>query len=151
MSSTIDGISSASNRATSSSISDATSSIMDKDDFLKLFLASLQFQDPTSPMETSEMMSQMSQLSLMEQVQNMTIAVESLVELTSQSALQSGMDFVGKYIVGVADDATAVSGRVDSVRLATDGSIILVVDGKYVPSQWVTQVSDSEEGLTNED
>lgn len=137
------------NNVNSNSITNATSSIMDKDDFLRLFLSSLQFQDPTSPMETQDMMSQMAQLSLMEQVQNMTTAVEGLKQVTQQSAIQRGMEFVGKYIVGVSEDATTISGRVDSIRLATDGSIVLVVDGKFVGSDWVLQVSDSAEGLGN--
>ena len=44
---------------------------MGKDDFLKLFVAQLQHQDPMNPMEDSEFMGQMASFSTLEQITNM--------------------------------------------------------------------------------
>src|SRR5215217_4852999 len=44
---------------------------LDKDGFLKLFVAQLQHQDPTSPMDTNDSMQQMSSFSMVEQITNM--------------------------------------------------------------------------------
>ena len=70
-----------------------TPGIMDKDDFLKLFLASFQHQDPFNAMDMNQMMNQTAQLSLMEQVQNMTKAVDKLQSTMYSTALDGGMKF----------------------------------------------------------
>ena len=42
-----------------------------KDDFLKLFVAQMQHQDPMNPTDNSEFMAQMAQFSSLEQMSNM--------------------------------------------------------------------------------
>lgn len=145
---TINGTTAATQSSSSSAISDATSSVMGKDDFLQLFLTSLQYQDPTAPMESKDMMAQMAILSLMEQVENMTLAVEDLTKVADVPVIQTGTDYLGKYVVGVSTDGTAISGKVDAVQLATDDSIVLKVGDSYIETQWITQISDTEEGLS---
>ena len=49
------------------------------------------------------MMNQTAQLSLMEQVQNMTKAVDKLQTTMYSTALDGGMKFLGKYVRGVND------------------------------------------------
>lgn len=96
----MDGISSLSGAGqdTNNVVTSSVSKTLGKDDFMKLFLTSLQYQDPSSPLDTNEMMSQMAQLSLMEQVANMTTAVDKLSEQAQNSALQSAVNFIGKDI-----------------------------------------------------
>lgn len=96
----MDGISSLSGASqdTNNAVTSSVSKTLGKDDFMKLFLTSLQYQDPSSPLDTNEMMSQMAQLSLMEQVANMTTAVDKLSEQAQNSALQSAVNFIGKDI-----------------------------------------------------
>ena len=69
------------------------SGVMGKDDFLKLFLSSFQHQDPFNAMDMNQMMNQTAQLSLMEQVQNMTKAVDKLQSTMYSTALDGGMKF----------------------------------------------------------
>ena len=49
-------------KTTSSDIVSNPKSELTSDDFMKLFLTELQYQDPTSPMETKDMLEQTSQL-----------------------------------------------------------------------------------------
>lgn len=128
--------------STSSSSTAATATdAMGKDDFLKLFLTSLQYQDPMSAMDTNEMMSQMSQLTLIEQVQNMSKAVESFTAAAQSTALDSGMKFLGKQVQGTDTNGNVVTGVVDQVRVSS-GVVELLVGESVIPMKQVTSVSE---------
>lgn len=120
-----------------------TPGVLGKDDFLKLFLTSLQYQDPFNSMDMNQMMNQMSQMSLMEQVQNMTEAVNTLKDTMQTTALDGGMKFLGKEITGVTTEGEQISGKVEAIRLATNNQVQLVVNDKIVLVQFVTSVSES--------
>lgn len=62
-----------------------------KDMFLKLMLAQLKNQDPTSPMDQKDMMASMTQFSQVEQMQNMSKAMETL-------SLAQGVGLIGRDI-----------------------------------------------------
>ncbi|MCU5321948.1 flagellar hook assembly protein FlgD [Bacillus cereus group sp. BfR-BA-01428] len=126
-----------------------TPGVMGKDDFLKLFLSSFQHQDPFNAMDMNQMMNQTAQLSLMEQVQNMTKAVDSLRTTMYSTALDGGMKFLGKYVRGVDGDGNKVTGQVETVRLAENNDVQLVIDNKVVSLRFVERVSDKPIGETN--
>src|SRR3954462_9058110 len=61
---------------------------MGKDDFLKLFVAQLQHQDPMNPMNDQDMMGQMASFSQLEQITNMAAANQQIAtSLSSTSAV----------------------------------------------------------------
>lgn len=128
--------------STSSSSPAATATgVMGKDDFLKLFLTSLQYQDPMSAMDTNEMMSQMSQLTLIEQVQNMSKAVAAFTAAAQSTALDSGMKFLGKQVQGTDTNGNVVTGIVDQVRVSS-GVVELLVGESVIPMKQVASVSE---------
>ncbi|AGE77465.1 flagellar hook assembly protein FlgD [Bacillus cereus] len=126
-----------------------TPGIMDKDDFLKLFLASFQHQDPFNAMDMNQMMNQTAQLSLMEQVQNMTKAVDKLQSTMYTTALDGGMKFLGKYVRGINNKGEQVTGQVETVRLAENNDVQLIVDNQVVSLRFVERVSDKPIAETN--
>ena len=126
-----------------------TPGIMDKDDFLKLFLASFQHQDPFNAMDMNQMMNQTAQLSLMEQVQNMTKAVDKLQSTMYSTALDGGMKFLGKYVRGVSNNGKQVTGQVETVRLAENNDVQLIVDNQVVSLRFIERVSDKPITETN--
>ena len=63
-------------------------SILGKDDFLKLLLVELQYQDPTAPTDTEKILSQTSQLASLESAQNTNDALEKL-----SASLQNSQEF----------------------------------------------------------
>lgn len=69
-----------------------------KDAFLKILITQLQNQDPTSPMDDKEFIAQMAQFSSLEQMQNMTKAMENLLASQNQTQLMSYSSFIGKEI-----------------------------------------------------
>ncbi|MFX3622721.1 MAG: flagellar hook capping FlgD N-terminal domain-containing protein [Ectobacillus sp.] len=126
------------------SSSSISKNIMGKDDFLKLFLTSLQYQDPNNAMDMNQMMSQMSQLSIIEQVQNMTKAVEAFSATIQANALDGGMKFLGKYVEAVDADGNKITGTVEQVRVAS-GTVQLLVGDRAVSMNQVTSVSERNE------
>ena len=56
------------------------SSELGKDEFMKILMAQLQHQDPLSPMDDREFISQMAQFSSLEQMMNMTSSIDMLVQ-----------------------------------------------------------------------
>lgn len=74
------------------------SNILGKDDFLKILMVQLQNQDPTSPMEDREFIAQMAQFSSLEQMTNMSTALQSFVSTQEQSNLISYNQFIGKEV-----------------------------------------------------
>ncbi|MER1955989.1 MAG: flagellar hook assembly protein FlgD [Solibacillus sp.] len=69
-----------------------------KDAFLQILITQLQNQDPTSPMDDKEFIAQMAQFSSLEQMQNMTKAMENLLASQEQSQLMNYSTFVGKEV-----------------------------------------------------
>lgn len=135
-------ISNVSNKTASSSgdASSAMQGMMQKDDFLKLFLASLQYQDPMSPMDNGQMMEQMTQLTMIEQVTNMSKAVDKLGEVTKPNPIMDGVSFLDKEITGTAEDGSGVTGMVDEVRM-NKGALELIVNNKTIDIGSVLKVA----------
>lgn len=100
---------------------------LQKDMFLKLMIAQLRNQDPTSPMDQKDMMASMTQFSQIEQMQNMAKSMETL-------SLTQGVGMIGKQVayeknsVGEngAVEVLTFTGTVESVE-QRGGSIKLVL------------------------
>jgi len=73
-------------------------STLGKDDFLKILVKQLQHQDPTNPVEDKEFISQMAQFSTLEQMQNMTKAMEELLESQRENQLMNYTTFIGQEV-----------------------------------------------------
>lgn len=80
--------------------------ILGKDDFLKLLLVELQYQDPTAPTDTEKILSQTSQLASLESAQNTNDALEKLSASLSNSQEFSIVSSIGKR-ADLGSDAVA--------------------------------------------
>jgi len=72
-------------------------SVLSKDDFLKLLITQLQYQDPTSPMDTEKILSQTSELASLETQQNTNKALETLAASFKQNKNFAAVASIGKY------------------------------------------------------
>lgn len=70
--------------------------ILGKDDFLKLLLLELKYQDPTSPMDSEKILSQTSQLATLESTENTNKALEQLASSLTASLQYSSIAAIGK-------------------------------------------------------
>ncbi len=87
--------------ATSTNLIDAPAgtnpkSVLGKDDFLKLLLVELQYQDPTEPMDSEKILSQTSQLATLESAENTNKSLEALSASLLTSSQFSTVGAIGK-------------------------------------------------------
>jgi flagellar basal-body rod modification protein FlgD len=71
---------------------------MNKDDFMKLFIAQLQYQDPLKPQDPSAMLDQLSQLTMVEQSYNTNTALTNLLTAQNNSIGLTAVSFIGKDV-----------------------------------------------------
>ena len=69
-----------------------------KDDFLKLFVAQLENQDPLSPMESTEFTAQLAQFSSLEQLTNANQNLEYLLMYQSSMNNAEAVNFIGNTV-----------------------------------------------------
>lgn len=79
---------------------------MNKDDFMKLFIAQLQYQDPLKPQDPSAMLDQLSQLTLVEQSYNSTTALNNLLTAQNNSSNLTSVSFIGKEVRAQGNNLT---------------------------------------------
>jgi len=72
-------------------------SVLGKDDFMKLLLTELQYQDPTSPMDSDKILSQTSQLAALESQDKTNKALEALTASFTQNKNFAAVSAIGKY------------------------------------------------------
>jgi flagellar basal-body rod modification protein FlgD len=98
---------------------------MDKDGFLKLFIAQLTHQDPTSPMDTNESVAQMASFTMVEQITTMT---SSNAQIAKTLTTSNAVGLIGRTVTYVAGEELK-TGKVESVSTSTDGVSTLTVGG----------------------
>ncbi|MDH4944853.1 FlgD immunoglobulin-like domain containing protein [Sulfurimonas sp. C5] len=89
------------NVATYGTVADTTAAVenktaLGKDDFMKLLLVQLQYQDPTEPMDTEKILTQTSQLAALEASDNTKTALENLTKSLGNAQQFSTIAAIGK-------------------------------------------------------
>ncbi|WKC85218.1 flagellar hook assembly protein FlgD [Borreliella lusitaniae] len=97
-----------------------------KDDFLKLLITQLRYQDPTNPMKDKEFIAQMAQFSALEQMTNMS---KSFEKLSSSLGIRKDLDLLGKVIKFQHGDGEIVEGRVTNIKTGAIPQVM--VNGNY--------------------
>ena len=96
-------------------------------DFMKILLTQLTYQDPLKPLDNQEFMAQMAQFTTLEQSQRLNDKLQQLVE--NQAALQS-VGLIGRTIE-FTSEGTSRSGTVSSLSLQGSAPVlgVLLPDG----------------------
>jgi flagellar basal-body rod modification protein FlgD len=106
---------------TISSVSSSTSALqanpMGMEDFLKILLTQLTYQDPLKPMDNQEFMAQMAQFTSLEQTQQLNEKMSTLI--SNQAALQS-VGLIGRTVDITSSTGAAVTGTVVALSLTGD-------------------------------
>ncbi|WP_091233996.1 flagellar hook assembly protein FlgD [Microbacterium sp. 3J1] len=137
---TVDAVSAPSSIYTGSTTDPAArKQTMDSEVFLKLLVTQLTHQDPSSPMDTNEMISQTTQLAMMEQL---TTLADNGSEAFALNMRQAATALIGQEASYKDADGKSVTGVVTKVSF--DGPIPQVtIGGKSVALDVITGITST--------
>lgn len=137
---TIAGVTAASSDATSwasSTTKAAASQEMDSDMFMSLLIAQLKNQDPSSPMDTNEMITQTTQLATMEKLASMESLTQENFSLQMRGVAAA---MIGQTVSYTGADNATVSGVATAVSFASGVPTVTVGDVS-VPLDSITGIT----------
>ncbi|MHB8170474.1 MAG: flagellar hook capping FlgD N-terminal domain-containing protein [Thermincolia bacterium] len=109
-----------------------------KDDFLKLLVAQLKYQDPLKPLEDKEFIAQMAQFSSLEQMQNLG---KLQVNLIRESVVGQAINLIGRTVDAIDPETNQVfAGKVTAMKMV-DGQPKLIIGNKEVDMGYITKVT----------
>src|SRR5690554_1424830 len=117
----------------------SAASILGKDDFLKLLITELRYQDPLDPMKDRDFIAQMAQFSTLEQMQS----------LHQINRVQQATSLLGRAVLAEKTEEgipEQIYGRVSGVRTTGDRVLLTLDSGREIEAGEVVSVLD-EDGL----
>lgn len=88
---------------------------LDKDAFLRILMTQLKYQDPTNTMNDREFISQMSQLSMTEQIMNMSESFQNMVNSQMSLFKVQTSNLIGKNVVVENNKINLANGFSDAI------------------------------------
>ncbi|MFJ1268018.1 flagellar hook capping FlgD N-terminal domain-containing protein [Legionella lytica] len=107
-----------------------TAANMGQDEYMKLFMQELTYQDPLKPIDNREFMAQMAQFSSLQQAVGTNDGVQRLLKIAEENR---GINLLGKNVKIAENDAY---GTVKAVYLQQSGAteIRILIEGKSITS-----------------
>ncbi|MRD48680.1 flagellar hook capping protein [Caenimonas koreensis DSM 17982] len=109
------------------------------EDFLKVLLTQLTYQDPLKPMDNQQFMAQMAQFTSLQQTQELNDKMTTLV--ANQASLQS-IGLLGRNVDITTDGGTTLSGAVTAISLSGASPLLSITTtaGNVLPNISLGQV-----------
>jgi len=125
--------------ASSTSSAVTQNSNLSQQDFLKILLQQLTFQDPLKPVDNEAFIAQLAQFTSLEQTRELNTRVDNL--LTIQSSSQS-VSLLGRT-VDIATNSASATGQVTTVTFSNGEPLMTVktTDGAFLTGVTLSQVS----------
>jgi len=118
---------------------------MSTDDFYKLLIAELRYQDPMQPMDNAKMVDQVAGI---RSIEASTTTTATLQAVARQQNYATAATLIGKVVTGTVTDATGkdlqVKGTVTRVTFEKNGQVVLELDdgANKLPLEAVTNVEN---------
>jgi flagellar basal-body rod modification protein FlgD len=113
-----------------------------ENDFLKLLVAQLKYQDPMSPTDNNQFMQEQASFSTVEGVNNLSATMKAM-QASDQQA--QSVALIGKQVSYVAADNTLGTGVVSSVT-SLNGTLTVHVGNTDIDPSTIVQVADASSG-----
>lgn len=108
----------------------------ERDKFMELLLMQMKSQDPMNPMDSTQMFTQMAQLSTLEQLWSIN---DLLSQSVASQQLSQGAALIGRHVEANSLSAGQVSGLVTGVRVQS-GTVWVQVDSSEVMMDEIVSV-----------
>lgn len=127
------------------SLTSINGTTLGKDDFLRLLVTQLTYQDPINPVSDQEFIAQLAQFSALEQMYNVAEEVKRLADIQLiTGGMGQAASLLGRTVVMFdAETGGTVEGVVESVRME-QGVPTLVVSGRRFSLYDIVEVRGSE-------
>lgn len=109
--------------AASNALTNATNSL-GQDEFLKLLLTELRYQDSMNPVQDKEFIAQLAQFSSLEQMQSLSSAFEKFVSYSSTTQL---LGLLGRGVTGTTAEGQ-VKGVATGIRYVEGAPVVTIED-----------------------
>lgn len=107
-----------------------------RDDFLKLFVAQVNYQDPLNPMESQEFTAQLAQFSSVEQLYNVNENLEIIRSDQDRNSQFQVLGFIGKEVMAEGDLLSGGQGQLSTGGFVLDETAdctVVIMDGEGYP------------------
>ncbi len=123
----VSSTSSTSNSTSSTSLSKSTSAADQQNQFLTLLVAQLNNQDPTNPMDNSQMTTQIAQINTVSGIQQLNTTMNNMASQLSSMQVMQGTSLIGRNVL-TAGSNVAISNKVGTgaFDLASDADKVTV-------------------------
>jgi len=112
--------------------------IVSQDDFIRLFLAQLTFQDPLEPINNEQFLAQMAQFASLEQtrVMNETLEQQTFIQSSDQA-----LSMIGRS-VEVATQDGGVTGTISAISFSQSGASLTITrdDNSFITNVRLSQI-----------
>jgi flagellar basal-body rod modification protein FlgD len=132
---TVSPVGSSTSTGTSSTTTAAQKANLDYDSFLKLLLQQMKSQDPTHPVDQTQMLAQLAQFSAVGQNIQTNTKLDTLI---SSANTQAAVNLIGKTVTSLVDGTT---GMVKSIEITSTGSSAILTSGSKIDLSTGIQVS----------
>ncbi len=122
-----------------STTSELAQSRLGQEDFIKLFLTELTFQDPLEPINNREFLAQMAQFANLEQTR---ITNENTNNLVAMNATSQSLGLLGRQVeVNISTGGTAI-GAVSAIAFSATGPVLSIkkADGSVLTDVRLSQI-----------
>lgn len=110
-----------------------------KTQFLSLLLTQLKNQDPTNPVDSTQMVAQQAQIASLEQMQNLNT---NFVTLMAMQNVSQSTNLIGKSVISTDAQGVAANGLVTGIRFENGQSILKVDTGSGVVNVMLANVTE---------
>ena len=117
----------------------------EKDMFLKLMIEQMRQQDPLNPMDSTQMLSQLAQLNVVQQMIDLNTSFERFM---TNNDLVGANNLMGRWVQGMDANLSLIDGKVEWIEIV-DGVVTLHLGDKLLLLNQVISVRDEappEEG-----
>ena len=105
---------------------------LDKEDFLKLLVTQLQYQDPLDPLDAQDFASQLAEFTALEQQVNTNALIEQQIEMSSAAMIESqnsvAIGLIGTGIVAEGDSLFLTGAANEPAFVATSGTATVTLN-----------------------